>query len=606
MTKDLKREHIDKLAGRYSSLFTLPSHKDVTIFLCIEGIATGVAAELPYDPSLHGLTVGLLLGILLFSATQFGNYLTAHIFLRKDLILNHRRCSFLSLASNLFLLVFAFIASLTSTSFSNPNIWLKVALLGVYATLTLRFLVFSSVSSSSSLRIFISAIFQPSLFLILLSLIPLLFRGLQPHLFLYFPVAVATAFIGVYIFTASVDVMGMKTLGIPSIKIFKAFLADWTEGLEKPLEEILEQLGIEREVKVSMIAFRTGERMKAAIVVPGIHPGPFRNVGSSAIPSLIQKALEEKLGCIVSVPHGISGHELDLSSQHQNQRVLKRIIEASEFGAFNPYATPTLSLRKDNATVNCQIFGDCALLTLTLAPETMEDLPLELDDFITQKAKAIGVTGTIVIDAHNSIQGPFNLEEAVSSIKEAVPSALDKAISLTQSRFEVGAAEIVMEHFGIKDGIGPGGICVVIVKVGDQKTAYVTLDGNNMVSGLREKMLSSLKELEVDCGEILTTDTHIVNAVVMADRGYRPVGEVIDHDKLIKHTKMAVTEALENIEPAAASWLQVNIHGVRTIGEQQIDDLSLMVDKAARKAKKISTLVFPAIGILFTLLIIFI
>jgi len=606
MTRDFGREHTEKLARRYTSLFTLPSHRNIIVFLCIEGIATGVVTELPYDPSLYGLAVGLLLGILLFSATRFGNYLTAHIFLREDIVFTYRRCTFLSLASNLFLLVFGFIASLTSSSFSNMDLWLKVASIGVFAALTLRFLVLYTVSFANSLRIFMSAMFQPLLFLILLSLVPLLFRGLQPQLFLYFIVATAAAFLGVYIFTASVNKVGIKTLGIPSIKILKAFIANWTEGLEKPLEEILEQLGVEREVKVSMIAFRTDKRMKAAIVVPGIHPGPFKNVGSSAIPSIIQKALGEKFGCVVSVPHGISGHELDLSSQHQNEKVLNQIIKVSEFGSFNPHATPFLSLKKDKATVGCQIFGDCALLTLTLAPETMEDLPLELDDFITQKAKAIGLAGTIAIDAHNSIEGPFDPEEAVSSIKEAVTSALDKATDLVQSRFEVGAAQIVMEHFGIKDGMGPGGICVVIVKVGDQKTGYVTLDGNNMVSGLREKMLSSLKELEIDCGEILTTDTHIVNAVVMADRGYYPMGEVIDHDLLVEHTKMAVAEALKNLEPAEVSWLQENIQGVRTIGEQQIDDLSLMVDRAARRAKKISPIVFPATGILLTLLIILI
>ncbi len=606
MTRDFGREHTEKLARRYTSLFTLPSHRNIIVFLCIEGIATGVVTELPYDPSLYGLAVGLLLGILLFSATRFGNYLTAHIFLREDIVFTYRRCTFLSLASNLFLLVFGFIASLTSSSFSNMDLWLKVASIGVFAALTLRFLVLYTVSFANSLRIFMSAMFQPLLFLILLSLVPLLFRGLQPQLFLYFIVATAAAFLGVYIFTTSVNKIGIKTLGIPSIKILKAFIANWTEGLEKPLEEILEQLGVEREVKVSMIAFRTDKRMKAAIVVPGIHPGPFKNVGSSAIPSIIQKALGEKFGCVVSVPHGISGHELDLSSQHQNEKVLNQIIKVSEFGSFNPHATPFLSLKKDKATVGCQIFGDCALLTLTLAPETMEDLPLELDDFITQKAKAIGLAGTIAIDAHNSIEGPFDPEEAVSSIKEAVTSALDKATDLVQSRFEVGAAQIVMEHFGIKDGMGPGGICVVIVKVGDQKTGYVTLDGNNMVSGLREKMLSSLKELEMDCGEILTTDTHIVNAVVMADRGYYPMGEVIDHDLLVEHTKMAVAEALKNLEPAEVSWLQENIQGVRTIGEQQIDDLSLMVDRAARRAKKISPIVFPAIGILLTLLIILI
>jgi putative membrane protein len=56
-------------------------------------------------------------------------------------------------------------------------------------------------------------------------------------------------------------------------------------------------------------------------------------------------------------------------------------------------------------------------------------------------------------------------------------------------------ATIVPNEFTVHDGMGSGGISVIVVEVDDQKVAYVTIDGNNMVSGLREKILASLKEL---------------------------------------------------------------------------------------------------------------
>jgi putative membrane protein len=345
--------------------------------------------------------------------------------------------------------------------------------------------------------------------------------------------------------------------------------------------------------------------MKAAIVVPSLHPGPFKNVGSSPIPSLIQKALEDKLKCIISVPHGISGHELDLASQAQNEIVLNRILQISKFEVFHPYATPFLSIRKDDATAGCQVFGDCAFLTLTLSPETMEDLPVELNDIIIQEAKRLGLAKAVVVDAHNSILGPFNPHKFIAPIKEAVVTVLEEAVSCELSRFEVGAAKLIPTDFSIKEGIGPGGISIVVVKVGDQKTAYVTIDGNNMVSGLREKILSSIKEIGVTDGEIMTTDTQIVNAVVISDRGYHPVGEAIDPNRLVEYIKEATTKALRNLEPMEASWHHENILGVKVIGERQINDLSLMVDEAAKKAKKTSTLVFPALAILLTLLLVF-
>jgi putative membrane protein len=184
-------------------------------------------------------------------------------------------------------------------------------------------------------------------------------------------------------------------------------------------------------------------------------------------------------------------------------------------------------------------------------------------------------------------------------------TVLEEAVSCELSRFEVGAAKLIPTDFSIKEGVGPGGISIVVVKVGDQKTAYVTIDGNNMVSGLREKILSSLKEIGVNDGEIMTTDTHIVNAVVKADRGYHPVGEAIDPNRLVEYIKEATTKALRNLEPMEASWHHENILGVKVIGERQINDLSLMVDEAAKKAKKTSTLVFPALAILLTLLLVF-
>ena len=603
MAENLRREHMDKAVSRYSSLFTLPSHKRIITFTATQCLITGAATVLPLDPSPYGLLLGLSLGITFFIATVFSDHLTDNILLSKDLILDLRRCSFLSLASNVILLVLTLIATLVSGLFGDPNLWHKLASLGVFAALALRFLVFYSVSFVTTLRVFLSAIVQPSLFLILLLIVRMQSYGLPSYSILYFSSAILAAFLGVYLFAAAVNSVGTKKIGIPSMEMFKAFIANWTEDLEGPLEAVLEQLSEEREVSISMIAFRTEERMKAAIVVPCIHPGPFKNIGSSSIPSTIQEALEKKLGCVVCVPHGVSGHELDLASQSQNEKVLNRVLETSEFNLFNPYATPFLDPAEDNAKVGCQVFGDCALLTLTLAPETMEDLPFELNSMIAEEAAKAGFAGVAAVDAHNSIQGPFDPEKAIDPLKKAAFTALKEASNLNQSHFEIGAAKASPSDLGLEEGMGPGGIVVVIVQVGDQRTAYVTIDGNNMVSGLREKILSCLQKLGIDSGEILTTDTHVVNAVVMGDRGYHPIGEKIDHNRLIRYIKTASSEALGNLEPAEASWRQEDIQGVKTIGERRISDLSLLVDEAANKAKKTAWLVFPATGILLTVLL---
>jgi predicted neutral ceramidase superfamily lipid hydrolase len=89
----------------------------------------------------------------------------------------------------------------------------------------------------------------------------------------------------------------------------------------------------------------------------------------------------------------------------------------------------------------------------------------------------------------------------------------------------------------------------------------------------------------------------------MSERGYHPVGEVIDHQKLIKEVKEAAAQALGNLKPAEVSWRRVTIRGVKVIGEQHIDKLSLIVDEGAKRAKKTSVIIFPSIGLVVAILL---
>jgi predicted neutral ceramidase superfamily lipid hydrolase len=115
------------------------------------------------------------------------------------------------------------------------------------------------------------------------------------------------------------------------------------------LESLLEKLSVERSIKLSVITFREGKKVKTAMVVPAFHPGPFKNVGSSALPYLIQKELENKLKCIVSVPHGLSGHDLDLASQAQNQKIIGNISQMVEVSNFDSTTTPLMRVKRNGA-----------------------------------------------------------------------------------------------------------------------------------------------------------------------------------------------------------------------------------------------------------------
>ena len=593
---------MEKAVSRYSLLFTFPSYTKIVAYLCAQCLVTGVLEQLSLSASPQSLALGLALGGLLFLATLIANHVTSKIVLKSDPILGLRRCASFSLVSNLIVTVFVCIAALVSSWLGDISVWSEVMAIGFFVTMSLSFLVFSVLSFKSFSRILLASALQPLLFLT-----PLLIShlGLETlgYPFFYVILAILAAFISVQAFITDQNTIGTKALGFPSVTLVKAFLANWTEGLEKPFEDILEQLSEEREITVSLIAFKTEGKLKTVMVVPTLHAGPFKNIGSSAIPSLIQTALEKNLRCVVSVPHGISGHEVDLASQTQNQKFIEQLVKAAKFDVFRAEATPFATVNVEGVTAGCQIFGDCALITLTVAPETMEDLPLELNEVVLSEAQQKGLSWAVTVDAHNSIQGAFDVEKTIEPLKKASKAILERASSCEQSGFEVGAAKVIPANFGIKEGFGPGGITVTVIKVNNKVTAYVTIDGNNMVSGLREKILADLLKLGISGGEVFTTDTHMVNAVVLNKRGYNPVGEVVDHKKLIEEINKAATEALGNLEPAEVSWQRVVVHGVKIIGEQQIDKLSLIVDEGAKRAKKTSAIIFPAVGFVLAILL---
>jgi putative membrane protein len=589
---------------RYSSLFTLPSHVAIAILLGALCLLGGVLAILPLKPSYNGLILSITFGGIFLSFTLASDIAISRSSMKGDPIFNLRRCSALSLFSCLIWFGVIFLGSLISVFLETTDLWVKFFFLGFCGALMLRLLVFSTTSFADLGRMFFSSLLQPAL-----CIIPIFFvKSVTGYSFTQLPifllVSILIAVLTVFLFTYFLDRVGKRTLGVASSSIFKAFLANWTEGLNAPLETFFEKLGREQNVRVSMITFRANKGIKAMMVVPALHPGPFKNLGSSLLPSLIQTKLENKLQCVVSVPHGLVGHELDLSSQLQNQRVVEGILGFTTSSPNYSKATPFVRTRRNEATATCQIFGDCALLTLTIAPKTMEDLPQELDSFIAKEAEKRGLSA-LVIDAHNSIEGPFNINEAVASLRKASVASLQKSLSYERSSFEIGAATVVPKDFAVEEGMGPGGMSVIVTRVGDQKAAYVTIDGNNMISGLREKIHSELGGIGIVDGEVLTTDTHAVCGVVRTARGYHPLGEVMDQSKLINYIRQATINALENLEPAEASWHTEIIPNVNVIGEKRIEELCLVADRTAKQAKRLAMSLFSAASVLLILLFMF-
>jgi putative membrane protein len=598
-------EYIDKVVRRYSKLFGLPSQNRITLYLGVLSLHGGILSFLSLGLSIENFALGLGFGGTFFLLTILSDFVITRSSMKHDLIFNLRRCSALSFFSSLIWFGVLLLGGLTSALLGVPELWIRFFFLGFSGALILRLLVLSVTSFASFEGTLFSSLLQPALVALSIFFIrPKIGYSIEVQLLFFVVTSVSVALLTVFAFKYFMDRVGKGTLGVASSVLFKAFLANWTEDLIHPLEAFFEKLGNDQDIKVSLLIFNADKKIKAVFVVPALHPGPFKNLGSSLLPSLIQSTLEDKFNCVVSVPHGLVGHELDLSSQFQNQRVLKSIVGFVDFSSSHAKATPFVRIENDDAKASCQIFGDCALLTLTTAPRTMEDLPQKLNSFIVDEAEKRGISA-LAIDAHNSMDGIFDLDRAVKPLSEAAMNSLEKALNHSRSIFKLGAATVAPKEFTLQNGMGPGGISVIVTEVGAQKVAYVTIDGNNMVSGLREKILSELKTLGLVDGEVLTTDTHSVCGMVRSRRGYNLVGEAIDHSMLISYIREAARRALDSMELAEVSWRTETIPAVRVIGEQQISEMTILADKTTQRARRLAVSLFPPAALFLALLLLF-
>jgi putative membrane protein len=191
----------------------------------------------------------------------------------------------------------------------------------------------------------------------------------------------------------------------------------------------------------------------------------------------------------------------------------------------------------------------------------------------------------------------------LEELKNAAFESLKKAVALHSTQFKVGSATVCPTEFTQKQGMGAGGVTAIAVEAGSQKMMYVVIDGNNMIPHLREKIIQSLTSVGFDEADVFTTDTHAVSALTTGKRGYHPVGEAMDHSVLIQILSDLAKEAASNLEGSKVSCIQFTVPKVRVIGEERLNSVSILIDKAITHAKKAAPVIFGVEGLLLIVLL---
>ncbi len=597
---------MEKAKKRYSSLFRLPSDRKILLGLAFVCIVCGLLPTLLVIPSYAGVVGGLLLGLIVFFAGLVADFVIHMLIMTKDAIYNLRRTMAISLFSWGLWFFFILLGIVLTALTGFQNWWFRLCLMGFAAVIILRLVVLSSTTTMSRIRVLAGSLLEPFLCVFpFLAVWTAAGNSLTLYVPLFFVFAVAVGIVSSYAFLYPLDRIGRRLLGMRSLLLFRAFMFNWVLGLNAPFEELLEELGEKKNVEASLLNF-VSAKSRTVIVVPSIHPGPFKNIGSSLLPSLLKGALEREFSCTACVPHGLLGHEYDLASQRQNQKVIDSVISTiRDLKASGATASPFVKETNGLATACCQVFGKSAIISFTLAPKTIEDLPEELGLLVHEEAERNGLNLCAIVNAHNSMDGDAEVADAIASLKDVANKCLKKAVALNQLPFEIGAATILPKEFSLEDGMGTGGITVIVIQTGKQRSAYVVIDGNNMVSGLREEILASLKQMGVDDGEVFTTDTHSVSALILGDQGYHPVGEAMDRERLVAYIDQATSAATAKLEPVQGSCRSITVNDVTVLGEKQLETLCVLIDKSLRTAKRIALPVFLVAGLVLMSFLLF-
>jgi putative membrane protein len=169
----------------------------------------------------------------------------------------------------------------------------------------------------------------------------------------------------------------------------------------------------------------------------------------------------------------------------------------------------------------------------------------------------------------------------IGALQEAALASLQVSAEQGASAFKVGVARKVLDGFTLKDGFGPGGISVVGIEANGQRFAYLSIDGNNMVKGLREEILERVRGLGFDDGEVMTTDTHMVNGIVHARLGYHLVGEVVPRQQLLDEITVTCREAMSDLEACEVGVVSGQVP-VTTLGTKSLRRVMSLVYRISK------------------------
>jgi len=420
------------------------------------------------------------------------------------------------------LLIIGFI-SITGFLFNKISISL---IFGYSSVIWLRHIVLLGTSNSKHTRSFPASVTQT-----LFGFTGFYFIFPNPEIILWF-LFTAIFFVSAVLLVETAKIPMKKSFGFNGLELMKDALAHLTDGSFE-LESFFEANGEEIDAEVGVISFRNKKGViKAAVVVPGIHPGPFGSLGGSNLPSKIASNFDYP----VFVLHSASTHDLNPVSSEQCSKIADAVRFCVKEADYVSGGSKFIK-KSSKSEIFTQFFGN-ALLIMHSPLKPTDDVDEETGKTVVLKAGG----NAFFVDSHNCLEKGADSVVFGSSVSEDIIRLAENAVSSAKENRANSMKVGVSSKKILSDDVGEAGVMALVAEANSQRTAYVLWDGNNMLKGVRETIAEKLRGV-VDDSVILTTDNHSVNLTM---DGFNPVGS--SSKNIGSVSRDVVKEAVNNLE----------------------------------------------------------
>lgn len=390
------------------------------------------------------------------------------------------------------------------------------------------------------------------------------------------------------------------------LRLFNSFLHVWMAGDPRPLESELIKVSSPETVSVITVIFKSGNEVKGTFVTNDSHPGPFRNVGGSELPSLIARKLDEEIGGLTMPFHSTATHNQDPVSRSEAEKVVEATLRAAKeaIKLEKLYISPYICITDPDPQVCCQILG-IPIFAVTWTSQRAQDLDVEVGRAIRQKVRSINFKDAMIIEAHNSYLPELKPLELTQTIVERAVKVLDVAKKrLVSSKLRAAFTCIKDPTFTKEKGFGEAGVRLALIEAYGETSLYVLIDGNNLEPRLRWKLKNELIKQGFNTCEIYTTDNHSIVALKPMKRGYKIIGEDIDHNLLISKISNAAKQLKERLVEVQVKVGNSEVK-IRTIGEKSLEHLLEILGTGFDKARIALPTIYLSTAILSQIFTIF-